>query len=104
MAGFRAVVAPNGEEGLAAFLEHENEICLVLADIVMPVMGGVEMASRIREHQPEAKVVLMTGYSDDIVEGAEKGGYLVMRKPFLPEALLAQVRSSLGIAGASAAG
>ncbi len=102
-AGFRAVVAPNGEEGLEAFLEHEHEICLVLADICMPVMGGVEMARRIRERRPDAKIVLMTGYQDN-AEDAERGGYQVMHKPFLPDALLVEVRRLTGKAGASAAG
>jgi len=67
-AGLRAVVAENGVAGLESFIDLRDEICLVLADIIMPVMSGVEMAVKILELDKDAKIVLMSGYSDSVIE------------------------------------
>ena len=61
-AGFRVVLAENGAAALDAFIATPDEIALVLTDIVMPGMSGTELAERVREIRPGAKVVLMSGY------------------------------------------
>src|SRR3954468_16570258 len=67
MDGFRVMVAENGVAGLEAFLMGPDEIVLVLTDIVMPVMNGMEMVDRIRGIRPDARILLMTGYSDAVL-------------------------------------
>ena len=57
-AGFRAVVAENGAAGLEAFMKHQDEVCLVLADVVMPFLGGVELAQRILAIRPGTCILL----------------------------------------------
>jgi two-component system, cell cycle sensor histidine kinase and response regulator CckA len=92
-AGYRCIVAENGSAGWEVFRQRDDEIALVITDVLMPVMGGLELAKEIREGKPGAKVLLMTGYADVSVQGAR---FPLIRKPFLPDRLLAAVRSALG--------
>lgn len=93
-AGFRAVVAENGAAGLEAFMQHQDEICLVLADVVMPFLGGVELAQRILEIRPGTCVLLMSGYSDQVIQVDQR--FPLIRKPFLPDRLISEIRQILG--------
>jgi DNA-binding NtrC family response regulator len=71
--GYVVVAADSGESGLALYAEKRFD--LVLLDIRMPEMDGFEVLSRIREHDAEATVIIMTGYgSIDSVVRAMKGG------------------------------
>ena len=102
MVGFRAAVAENGAAGLETYAAMRDEICLVLADVMMPVCSGVELADKIREIDPGVPIVLMSGYSDhDLVQDAQKR-YPFVRKPFLPEELIRKVRTTLGPADPTA--
>ena len=80
--GFEVTEAENGQQALD-FLA-ENEVELVLSDIRMPQMTGVEMAERIRELHPELPVVLMTAYTadTDIEYVIQHGVFTVLGKPF----------------------
>jgi len=60
--GARVYTAENGQRGLALFREHAPEI--VITDINMPVMNGIEMAERIKELQPATSFIVLTGYSE----------------------------------------
>src|SRR5207248_10954700 len=62
--GFRAAVAENGAAGFESFIKLKDEICLVLTDVVMPSVNGLELAARILEMDPAMKILLMSGYSD----------------------------------------
>jgi DNA-binding NtrC family response regulator len=71
--GYVVVSADSGESGIALYAEKRFD--LVLLDIRMPEMDGFEVLSRIREHDEEATVIIMTGYgSIDSVVRAMKGG------------------------------
>src|SRR6476660_3711337 len=67
MADFRVMVAENGAAGLEAFMAAPYDISLVLTDVVMPFMSGTELIERIREIRADAKIVLMSGYSEAVV-------------------------------------
>lgn len=60
--GAEVYTAENGQRGLELFREHAPEI--VLTDINMPIMNGIEMAERIRELQPATSFIVLTGYSE----------------------------------------
>ncbi len=60
--GYQVVTAQNGLDALAIYEQRHHEIALVLSDIVMPAMGGTELAQRLQEIDPQTKVVLMSGY------------------------------------------
>jgi YesN/AraC family two-component response regulator len=61
-AGFRVAVAENGAAGLQLFLQRRTEICLVVSDIIMPVMNGRDMVKSILRVEPHTKILLMSGY------------------------------------------
>jgi DNA-binding NtrC family response regulator len=95
-AGLRPVVAENGAAGLEVFLHMRDEICLVLADIIMPSVNGLEMAQRILEVEPLAKILLMSGYSDSVIEQQGRKRFPFIRKPFIHRLLLEKIRSVIG--------
>ncbi len=92
-AGYRAVVAENGAAGLDTFLQLHDEICLVLSDIVMPVMNGIDMAENILQTDPKVKILLMSGYSDNVIELQGRNRFPFIRKPFTLNVLLERMRS-----------
>ena len=70
---------------------------LVLTDLKMPSMDGLEVMGEIKKRLPEAKVIIVTGYStlDNAVKATMTGAYNYIEKPFSPESLLAVVRDAL---------
>lgn len=70
---------PNGEKGWSEFLNHSPDV--IITDIVMPVVNGIEFAYRIKEHSPSTKILLLSCHQD--FEYAQEGmrlgasGYLV---------------------------
>ncbi len=95
-AGYRVRVAANGSEALAV-VEAGERFQLLLTDVVMPLMGGRELADRVRTRQPWVKVLFMSGYTDDSIgsQGVLDPGILLVQKPFSPADLLRRVRETL---------
>ena len=61
-AGFEVLVARDGEEAFALAAEHRVDV--LLTDLMMPKLGGLEVAERLRATHPDLKVVFMSGYSE----------------------------------------
>ena len=94
-AGYKVVCAADGAEALKLFQQRQNEIDLVLLDMVMPIMGGREAASEMRELKPDLRLLFISGY-DPAENGLPKGGGLqLLNKPYAPNQLLAKIRSLL---------
>ena len=94
--GLRVIVAEDGQVGWESFTKLQDEICLVLTDIVMPVVNGLELAERIREMRPDMKILLMSGYSDKALEIEGRLNFAFIRKPFLPTDLVRHISGMLG--------
>jgi two-component system, cell cycle sensor histidine kinase and response regulator CckA len=92
-------MAANGEEAFRLLQRRADEIDLVLSDVVMPRLGGPELAARISIAWPKLPIVFMTGYSPDPIlsQGGEKciANRPVILKPFRGNDLLAFVREAL---------
>src|SRR3970040_196084 len=75
--------ALSGPEAVA-ILSREKNICLVLVDLVMPMMDGLGVLDYVRHADPEASVVLMTGFGtiDTAVEAIKRGAEDYITKPF----------------------
>lgn len=79
-------------------LQHTNTpVELLVTDVVMPEMSGIELMQRVRRSSPELRVLLMTGYSEEIVDHlqAHERPDVVLAKPFRGEELIAAVRGLL---------
>jgi CheY-like chemotaxis protein len=93
--GYKVVEATDAEQALSVCANVRFD--LLLTDVVMPGMSGVELAERVRSVQPKLKVLLISGYSDDIREhrGAGSETAPLLQKPFTPDALAAKIREVL---------
>ncbi len=95
-AGYTVLEAGNATEALATLESSADGISLLLTDVVMPGMGGPELAERARARLPRLRVLFMSGYPDrsKVVQGGlELGGFL--QKPFSAAALTQRVRGVL---------
>src|SRR5262249_17851815 len=95
--GYRVIPAPSGPEALGAAERHEGAIDLLLTDVVMPGMGGRELAERLTATRPRLRLMFMSGYTDDAVirHGVLERNTAFIQKPFRPEALAQKVREVL---------
>ena len=95
--GYRVLWACDGNEGLRLFEENGEAIDLLVTDVVMPVMGGRELAARLEASRPGLKVLYMSGYTDDAINrhDALESGLSFIQKPFTPDGLLRKVREVL---------
>jgi len=92
--GYKVLTANDGLTAIEQYREHGNDIDMLLLDVVMPNLGGVEALQTIREINPKAKAVFATGYdklrtqADDITE-------IIITKPFTVSKLSQAIRKTL---------
>src|SRR5438105_4536695 len=93
--GFRVLEATNGVHALKIY--GLARVDLVITDLVMPDMGGRELATKLRQRNPEVKVLYTSGYTDDpTIRGGETArGIAFLPKPFTPESLGQKAREVL---------
>jgi PAS domain S-box-containing protein len=90
--GYCIVEARDGQEGVRRFEQQADGIDVVLLDLTMPRLDGLEVLARVRAVKPEVPVVLMTGYSTEELSGTLREDLAVLlQKPFTSEELLAAV-------------
>jgi len=95
--GYTVLEAADGDEALRIGREHGGPIHLLVTDVVMPQMGGRELADRLRAGRHETKVVYVSGYTDDATlhQGVSQTGMAFLPKPFTAAALAHKVRQVL---------
>ncbi len=102
--GCRRVLAEDGyvidlaEDGMAGLAKvQEKPYDLILVDLMMPGIGGLDLIKKINEIDPEIIVVIITGYAtiETAVEATKRGAYDYLPKPFTPEALSVLVKRGL---------
>jgi len=95
--GFTVEAAADGLAAAAAFDRDPNRVDLVIADLVMPTMGGLKLAEHVTARRPGTPILLVSGYTDDTsgLHAAMARGYAFLQKPYDLETLGANVASAL---------
>jgi two-component system cell cycle sensor histidine kinase/response regulator CckA len=95
--GYNVITAENGAVAVRAAQACDGKIDLLLTDVVMPIMGGKEVADRLASLRPGIKVLFMSGYTGNAIaqHGTLGPDVAFIQKPFTPESLSAKVRAVL---------
>ncbi len=96
--GYRVLLASNGEEALKVAEAHAGDIDIVVTDVVMPGMGGRELAERIQRIRPGIPILFTSGYAGDEIlrSDVERNHATLLPKPFTAPELARKVRRVLG--------
>ena len=94
--GFQVITAENGERGLQLFFHERPDV--VVADVMMPNMDGLEMVKRIRNKDVTTPILFLTALSEteDVVRGFEAGANDYLRKPFGMLELIVRIKALVG--------
>ena len=89
-AGFTVIAVANGREGLDTALAHKGPLDLVITDVIMPELGGREMAKILAVERPAVPVLYTSGYTGDpgLVEWLSLSGAAFLPKPYSPADLV----------------
>jgi PAS domain S-box-containing protein len=95
--GFKVLLAEDGFAAMEVFEAHADEISLVVLDLTMPRLNGQEVLRRIKALRPNAKVILMSGYTEEEVARRFSADELsgILQKPFKTEELRRKLRMAL---------
>jgi PAS domain S-box-containing protein len=95
--GYRVLTASNGEEAIRLFQEHRDHIDLLLTDVIMPLMGGRELAETLSTEKPGLKIIFFSGYTDNSIvhHGVLDEGVEFIQKPYSHLDLAIKIRSVL---------
>ena len=95
--GYTVLTAADGEEALAIARDQLGRIDVLVTDVVMPLLGGRDLASRLRRERPDLPVMYMSGYTRGVIPDAElqDDGTDFMSKPFVASELVRRIRRLL---------
>ena len=93
--GHNILTAMNGGDALQLARQYEGRIDLLITDMVMRRIDGMMLAKKMQSILPEIKIMLMSGYGEDVVKREDIQGFSFLQKPFLPNELLQKVETLL---------
>jgi two-component system, cell cycle sensor histidine kinase and response regulator CckA len=95
--GYRVLAAEDGAAGIEIAHAHSGDIHLLLSDIIMPAVGGHELAARLKAEKPDLKVVFISGYAGHQLAATEleAGGVCFLQKPVPMDVLANTIRGVL---------
>jgi CheY-like chemotaxis protein len=95
--GYSVMTAADGAEGVRICQDFPERFDLVITDVVMPMIGGTELAQQISKIQSRAKILYMSGYTSDsmVRDGVLEDEAFFLQKPFTPPFLADKVREVL---------
>lgn len=101
--GYEVLVAGDGQEAVAAYDRAGGQVKLVLTDVMMPVMGGVDLIRALRERNPTVPIIATSGLADSAtqVQLTAVGASEVLSKPYSMETLLQTLHRRLNASGAA---
>lgn len=93
--GYQVLTARTGQDAFDLVQNGTKPIDMIVTDLVMPNMGGVDLLKAVHKIQPGMRVLFVSGYAVDAAEAGELGDAPCLQKPFTPTALLNRVREVL---------
>lgn len=95
--GYKTIAAEDGEEALDLYLALDEPVDLILSDVIMPKMNGVDLVRQLRQQEPSLKTLFISGYSNDLLEleAIDELEIDILQKPFGPQKLLRKIREIL---------
>lgn len=91
--GYKVIVARDGKEALKKAHEFDGVIHLLLADVDMPGMTGIELAIQLNQERPDTKILLISGLPTGML--VLNNGWSFLPKPFMPQMLRDRIRDFL---------
>jgi PAS domain S-box-containing protein len=97
--GYKVITANNGEEAIALYLQHRDEIKFVLMDMMMPVMDGPASIRELHKVNPEIKIIAVSGLTetDKLTNVADVHVYGFLPKPYTAERLLKTIHEVISM-------
>ncbi len=98
--GYRVLDAADGVQAIKLYQQHSDQIALVITDLTMPNMSGIELVVALRELNPTLNVIMMTGYQPDFASKSQLGSgeTIWLQKPIPLQLLRQTVRQLIGVA------
>ena len=93
--GYTVLETSNGEQALKRAREYGGQIDLLLTDLIMPGLGGIDLIARMADIRPQLPVLSMSGYADNQMSGIRNLGIQYIQKPFTPAQLVARIQALL---------
>jgi CheY-like chemotaxis protein len=95
--GYRVASASNGHEGIELFKKHEDEFAIVVTDLDMPGMNGLDVATILSQRKPSTKIIVTSGYLDTSTrdQARQRGVAKIIQKPYDPDDLARAIRELL---------
>jgi DNA-binding response OmpR family regulator len=90
--GYNVIEAIDGEDGVAKFLEHQDEIRLLVSDVMMPNKNGKEAYFEIKRLKKDVRVIFTSAHDNEATKTLKDAGLIYMQKPFSPEDLLLKIK------------
>ena len=93
----QSILAANGREAIELFMQHRAQIRAILLDLRMPVMSGTETYEKLRELDPQVRIILSSGYDEKMstLDFDADAALMFLRKPYALDALLACVQDAM---------
>ena len=96
LAGYRVLTVANGAEAVGLARRQDGELSLMLLDVAMPIMGGIEAIPLIRQANPDLPIAVMTGLGDQTTQQRIRAlDIVIIEKPFRADQLIARVETLL---------
>jgi len=95
--GYTLLLAVDGQDALRVLESHPGPVDLLATDVMMPHMGGRELAAILRPRYPKMKILFLSGYTDDdvLLNGIRQSHGAFLQKPYSPSSLRMKVRQVL---------
>ncbi|MGO9116889.1 MAG: response regulator [Desulfomonilaceae bacterium] len=97
MGGYHIITARSGEDALSIYTSHKKQISLIILDLIMPGMGGKRCLEELTRIDPDVRVLISSGYSEDGLTAGENysGARGFMSKPYDAKEILIAIRKVL---------